>query len=371
MMHGTIRALAFGPRLPPQGRSVAVELLAQRLVLHGDDGRDEEIAYAWLRPRGGGWNGDALTLEWDEGGATRAVSVHGEALRALRTAAPEALRERLGPHAQPRVRAPAVPLVIAGGALVAVAALVVVLFVTQGERLVDAAVARVPPEWEERLGQATLEAATATARPWPAGEATRVVDDLGARLAAQVQSPYTFRWVLLEGKQVNAMAAPGGYVIVFTGLVDQAETAEELAGVLAHEVQHVVLRHSLRGLVRGLGWRVILSILFGGAGDFGAPVAAWVEQLGSLRFSRGQESEADAAGVLLLQRAGIDPLGMATFFERLARSGGEPPAFLSTHPASEARAQAVRDALAGAAPSPPLPYDWAIVQADLQRRAPD
>jgi predicted Zn-dependent protease len=368
-MADTIRALAFGTTLPPQGRAVTVELRSRMLVVRDDSGREREISYAWLRPRGGGWNGDALTFEWDEEGATAALSLHGDALRALRATAPEALRERLGGLARPpRERtSPLAALWISAAALAGAAALVIVLVVTQAHRVVDAAAARIPPSWEERLGEATLTAATATATHWPEGEATRLLQDLGARLAAHVESPYTFRWVLLEDKQVNAMAAPGGYVIVFTGLMDRAESAEELAGVLAHEVQHVVLRHSLRGVLRSLGWRVMLSLVFGGAGDLGTPAAAWVERLGSLRFSRQQETEADVAGVQLLQRAGIDPHGMAVFFERLAQDGREPPAFLSTHPASEGRAKAVRESLAGTTAPPPLAYDWTAVQAELER----
>jgi predicted Zn-dependent protease len=368
-MSDVVRGLAFGPRLPPQGQSVTIQARSRALFLRSDDGREEEIAYAWIRPRAGGWNGDALTFEWDEDGVLRAVAVTGDALRALRATAPEGLRECLGPLVRPRVRAGSTrSLWIAGSALVGVMALVALLAVTQASRLVDAATARVPYAWEERLGRATYEAVTATSQPWPEGGATRVLDELGARLAAHVDSPYTFRWVLVDDPQVNAMAAPGGYIIVFSGLMDRAETPEELAGVLAHEVQHVVLRHSVRGLIRSLGWRVILGLLFSGAGDFGAPVATWVERLGGLQFSRQQEAEADAAGLQLLQKAAIDPHGMATFFAKLAEGTREPPAFLSTHPASAARAEAVRAALAGAPPVPPLAYDWAAVQAELERR---
>ena len=369
-MSDVIRGLAFGPRQPPQGQSVAIQARSRALILRFDDGREEEIAYAWLRPRAGGWNGDALSFEWNEDGVVRAVAVSGDSLRALRATAPEGLRECLGAQLRPRVRAGSTrTLWVAGAALVAFVAVVILLAVTQAPRMVDAAAARVPPAWEERLGRATYEAVTATSKPWPAGEATRVLDDLGARLAAEVESPYTFRWFLVDDPQVNAMAAPGGYVIVFSGLMDRAATAEELAGVLAHEVQHVVLRHSLRGLLRSLGWRAILTVLFSGAGDFGAPMATWVDRLGGLQFSRQQESEADAAGLLLLQRAGIDPHGMAAFFESLAEAGREPPAFLSTHPASHARAEAVRKALAGTPRVAPLPYDWAAVQAELESRA--
>jgi predicted Zn-dependent protease len=147
-------------------------------------------------------------------------------------------------------------------------------------------------------------------------------------------------------------------VVVFTGLLKATASAEELAGVLAHEMQHVVRQHSMRALVRDMGWRATLSLLLGGTGPLGDATAAMVERLGGLRFSRQQETEADTEGVRLLEAAGIDPRGMATFFEKLADRGGEPPAFLSTHPASADRARRIRALVTTAPPPPPLPYEW-------------
>jgi predicted Zn-dependent protease len=138
-----------------------------------------------------------------------------------------------------------------------------------------------------------------------------------------------------------------------------------VAGVLAHEVQHVVLRHSVRAAVRDLGWRATLGLVFGSSPDLRA-VSALAGQLGTLRFSRQQEAEADERGVQLLIRAGIDSHGLASFFERLDRATGEVPAFLSTHPSSGDRARRVRE-LSGSFTAAPLGYDWSAVQADLKR----
>jgi predicted Zn-dependent protease len=276
----------------------------------------------------------------------------------LRQRAPEALRAKLGrslplaPGGVPR------SLLVAVAISVATLGAVVALFVAQSDRLVDVAVRRIPPAWETQLGELTVAPYIRGGRVIETGEAARAVQEIGARLVSQVQSPYTFRWYLVDDPQVNALAAPGGAVVVFMGLLRATDSPEELAGVLAHEIQHVLLRHSLRAMVRGLGWRATLSLLFSGAGELGGATAGMVEQLGGLRYSRSQETAADVAGVRLLQSAQIDPHGMATFFEKLANRGGDLPALLSTHPDSALRARQVRDLLQGVPAVAPLPYAW-------------
>jgi len=363
-----IEALLFSTGGASQGQRVHLELRSRSLVLHEDSGPDIEVAYAALTPRLGGWNGAALLFDWWDEAGTRTLSVHDAALDALRAAAPEALRERLGPHARRRRRnGPWRAFVLLAVGVLALGAVPCVVFISDSDRLVSVVVERIPPAIEARLGALTVE--SLAQRRVPAGLATRTLEDLGQRLAAQTASPYTFHWILVDDPQVNAMAAPGGSVVVFSGLMRAAESPEELAGVLAHEVQHVVLRHSLRGMVRDLGWRAMLGIVFSGAGDWGGSAATWAAQLGNLRFSRQQEAEADAGGVRLLERAAIDPQGLATFFARLSRDEQQIPAFLSTHPASEERAQKVRAMLVGAPAAAPLPYDWRAVREELNDRA--
>jgi len=361
----------FGSGLPAQGRRVRIALRAFGLALEGPDGDSEEVRYAELRPRGGGWRGDALLLEWEGDGGSRSLSLHDAAVLAvLRVQAPEPLRAILGRQGLARRSRPERLLMTIGVVGLAAAAALAVLVIAGGDRLLDTAVRRVPPRWEEQLGQMSVAALTAGKPVRTEGEAARVVQDLGTRLAAQVESPYQFRWLLVDDRQVNAAAAPGGFVVVYAGLVAAAQTPEELAGVLAHEVQHVVLRHSLRAMVRGLGLRATLAVVLGGSGELGGAVATMAEQLGTLQFSRQQENQADLAGVALLQRAGIDPAGLASFFERLAAERGAPPAILSTHPASDERAQQVRAAI-GTGPVPArLGYDWVRVRSDAAGPSP-
>ena len=361
-------AALFGDGLPPQGASVRFRVRSLALVVVDASGREEDVGYSALRCRAGGWRGDDLQLEWTgELGSRSLVVRDAGALASLRRSAPEALQLRLEPWRGAGRRAHAVSRAWILSALVLLGALAALALLLAGRSgtLVDAAVRRVPVAWERQLGDRIAAELVAGARVRRGGAASRAVSELGATLASRVQSPYALRWLLVDDPQINAMALPGGTVVVYTGLLRAAESPEELAGVLAHEVQHVVRRHSLRALVQSLGWRAALSVAVGGAGELGRDVAAVVENLGGLRFSRQQETEADLEGVRLLQRAGIDAEGLARFFERLAREPGGVPAFLSTHPSSRDRAQRIRALASASPPAAPLAYDWLAVRAEL------
>ncbi|MFQ5600384.1 MAG: M48 family metallopeptidase, partial [Candidatus Krumholzibacteriia bacterium] len=240
------------------------------------------------------------------------------------------------------------------------------LLLLNADRIVGAAVARIPLAWEEQLGELVVAQSIAEAGQWPEGEATAILDDLTRRLLAHVDSPYAFRSYLIDNAQANAFAVPGGVVVVWTGLLRETERPEELAGVLAHEMQHVVQRHTMRALVHGLGLRVALEILLGGRGTLGDLAAQMVQQFGALQFSRDQETQADLAAVEVLQAAGIDPTGLVTFFERMGSRAGEPAAILSTHPPSAERAERIRDRLAASRSFAPLPYDWPAVRQEFE-----
>jgi Zn-dependent protease with chaperone function len=143
----------------------------------------------------------------------------------------------------------------------------------------------------------------------------------------------------------NAFAFPGGYVVLTRGLIESAKSPDEVAGVLAHEIAHVYERHIMTGIVRG----ALLSALWAASvGDFSGlmvidPTTAF--QIATLTFSRKDEAEADRGAVKMLDRAGIRRDGFAEFFERLSESEGVLPEWLSTHPASEDRAEIAASAL--------------------------
>ena len=144
---------------------------------------------------------------------------------------------------------------------------------------------------------------------------------------------------LLEVDAVNAAALPGGRMVLFKGLVDEAGGAEGIdavAGVLAHEIAHVRRRHVATAMVRELGLSAIITAMGGGA------VAGNAGGLLSMSYGRRAEAEADRDAVAALRRAGIDPRPTANFFHALSDDEAEIPEWISSHPASSGRAAAFR-----------------------------
>ncbi|WP_448203648.1 M48 family metalloprotease [Azospirillum sp. sgz302134] len=178
------------------------------------------------------------------------------------------------------------------------------------------------------------------------------IDRLGNRMAAQTdrQGPWTF--TVLDSDVVNAFALPGGYVYVTRGLLALAKDEAEVAGVLGHEIGHVIAHHTRE---RQTG-QTIAGLLAAGIGIFlGSPELAQIANLGGgallAKYSRGQESEADRIGIELLERAGYDPFAVATFLETMRRdsqyeglrsgkgSGESGFDFFASHPQTESRVQ--------------------------------
>jgi Zn-dependent protease with chaperone function len=138
---------------------------------------------------------------------------------------------------------------------------------------------------------------------------------------------------VIAGKTVNAFASLGGQIYVYDGLLQKAESPEELAGVLAHEIEHVHHRHILQGAFTQLLTLGMIGVIF----DPGSAIdPRLLTFLMNLRFSREQESEADLDGLRRLHAAKIDVTGFQHFFER-AENKTEMPSLLSDHPASENR----------------------------------
>ena len=177
---------------------------------------------------------------------------------------------------------------------------------------------------------------------------------------------YAFEVQLISSDQVNAVAFPGGQIVVYSGLLAAAGSAEEVAGVLAHEIGHVLHRDGLRQLISRLGGAAVVRLALGG-GDL-AGLVAQLGELDQLAYSRGQEQAADSAGLQLLAAAGLPPRSLPDFFRRLQqREAAGLPGFLSTHPDTAARIAALHEQIAElpATPTVPLPIDWKAVHASL------
>lgn len=158
---------------------------------------------------------------------------------------------------------------------------------------------------------------------------------------------------VFEEDQVNAFALPGGKIGVYQGLLDVAGNQHQLAAVIAHEMAHVLARHSNERIsthyAAGAGLDLIGVIA--GADTPGKQTLLGLLGLGTqvgvlLPFGRSQETEADLVGVELMARAGFDPRQSVQLWENMAEESGQaPPEFLSTHPSSESRIRTLQDAL--------------------------
>ena len=162
----------------------------------------------------------------------------------------------------------------------------------------------------------------------------------------------------VRGPTINAFATLGGKIYVFEGLIKQAESAEELAGVLAHEIEHVRRRHIMQGVFVRLVTVEALSFVFSGKGQMAHEVANMVL---NLRFTHKQEEEADEGGLKRLRDAQIDVVGFEHFFER-AENMSSLPSILSDHPSNENRAR-LAQRFSGGVVRPILDQrNWAVMK---------
>jgi Zn-dependent protease with chaperone function len=201
----------------------------------------------------------------------------------------------------------------------------------------DAPIAElVPQRWEARIG---AEAITLMGGKACTGEAGNgALHRLVARLTAGVALPFPIVVEVTDRKEINAFAAPGGRIVVFQGLIASAQSPDEVAGVLAHEITHSRKHHPTRMLIRQIGTSFLEQLVIG------TDTGGMAETLLVLSYSRQFETEADEGAVELLHNAGIDTASFANFFDRLekAQHGGALPALLTTHPAPRKRSAMVR-----------------------------
>ena len=184
----------------------------------------------------------------------------------------------------------------------------------------------------------------------------RMVEQVGRRIVDRSdarKSPYVgnFNFYLLNDTQtVNAFALPGGQVFITKALYDDLDTEAQLAGVLGHEIGHVIGRHAAEQMAQGqLGQMLAVAVGIGASDDQGhgrsAQMAAMMaNQMLQLKFGRGDETESDSFGLKYMAQAGYDPSGMLDVMRVLqeASKGPNPPEFLSTHPHPETRLEEIK-----------------------------
>ncbi len=335
-MTDSIKALIFGPGLSTSGvwGSLTVRITGVE-VTAGE--QTQRAALNQLQLRAVGFGKPGIELAWTEGGDVWAAHVLDPVAATQLLAMPfiatlpqmQVLKSKQRKGSAGRAVGWSVL-----GLFVLFPLLLLALFFTQLDRIAGWVAEQIPIEEETKLGRSSFESMKGQLKLQDSGAAFDAVQSIGKRLTQG--SKYSYEFHVIRDDTLNAFAMPGGIVAVHTGLINATKRPEELAGVLAHEVQHVEQRHSLEGMVKNLGLRAVWALV---TGDLGGTLAGQAAvQLTSLKFSRDAETEADDKGFDTLVKQGIDPSGMPEFFKTMSEKAADAPAaFLSTHPLSEDR----------------------------------
>ena len=240
-----------------------------------------------------------------------------------------------------------------GWALGAIASVVLIVFVlvpTMANQLARF----IPPEGERALGEVTLTQIRSALdqtglNPVPMctnRKGLAALKKMETRLQAALPEAQNLTVSVLDHDMVNAFALPGNYIVFFRGLIDNAQTPEEITAVFAHEIGHVISRDPTRHALRSAGSLGVLGLLFG---DFagGAVVLLLAERLIEANYSQDAEADADVFAHKLLIDAEIAPSALASMFEHFQALGADTSGFIAhflSHPALGDRIQAARDA---------------------------
>ncbi len=213
-----------------------------------------------------------------------------------------------------------------------------------GNRQVDKGVNFYSIEKEIALGKQVAQEVERQARIIDDPVISEYVNRVGQNLVRNSDTKVPVTIKVLDSEDVNAMALPGGFFFVNSGLILKAESESELAGVMAHEIAHIAARHGTRQATRGqlVNFATIPLIFMGGWTGYGIRQATSVlVPLGFLSFSRGFESEADMLGLEYLYKAGYDPTAFVDFFEKIQSDEKKKPGTMakvfSSHPLTDDR----------------------------------
>lgn len=233
---------------------------------------------------------------------------------------------------------------------------------------------QLPDSVDRRLGQAIDGQVRASLDTGHAGKAFEcgaaqnekagraALDKLMQPLQSAAGLPLPLTVSVVRRKQANAMALPGGQIYVFQGLIDKADTPDELAGVVAHEIGHVAHRDGTKAVLHAGGLSFLFGMLLGDFVGGGAVVVAARTVLQS-SYSRGAEAAADLYGARLMEKAGGDPRALGVMLGKIGGATEPGMKILLDHPETAARIAAI-DKVAGARPTQPLlsPDEWTALK---------
>lgn len=246
------------------------------------------------------------------------------------------------------------------------------IFIYLIPNMASAVVQMVPVSYEQKLGQQSRDQIVGVlkrAKPennnfvCEADAGMRVLQKRADEIANLMDSPFPIDITVIKIGIPNAFALPGGQVILLSGLIDGAKSGDEVIGVLAHEIAHVVRRDPLQVSLKQTGSALLISLLVGDV--FGGSVLSGVgSTVIESGYSRDAESASDIMAVTALNQLGYTARPLADFLSRLSKSEGvaaKIPEFLSTHPSSENRADEIRN-LSQANGRALSKFDWQAVQ---------
>jgi beta-barrel assembly-enhancing protease len=205
---------------------------------------------------------------------------------------------------------------------------------------------------EISIGQKLAAQVDSTEKVLPDNEVQDYVNGVGQKIAkVSDRKDLPFHFKVLESKEINAFATPGGYIYVYSGLLKILDDEAELAGVLSHEISHVVARHGVKKLQQVLGVQVVLSIALGSSSQLSQDLVSTSIGIILQGYSRDNEFEADQFGTFYLEKAGYNPEGMAELLGKLDKLSDKEPTFIeklaASHPPTKERITRVEKEIAG------------------------
>lgn len=226
---------------------------------------------------------------------------------------------------------------------------------------------QVSIEQEEELGNTLKDVMIDQYKLVEDNLADSAIQVIKTRLVSAIDStPYRYEIKIIKSEQINAFTMPGGNIYIFSGLIKAAESPEEVAAVLAHEIGHAEKRHVVTRLINDMSTTAILSIITGGDPSV---VAEVLRSIAGNKFNREQEMEADKFALQLLEDSQLPPKALARFFERLNDKDfdySEDLEILMTHPHNNRRIdQARKYKTRNNFKAEPFTFNWEKVQRSL------
>lgn len=343
---------------------VTLTVTPSTLLIVMADGSSREWPYDQIRQTQGAYRGEPVRLEFGPEPCEALIVATPAVLTEIHAAAPGIARHLHNPawrHAR---------LHWTLGAALGLSLVLIGLYRWGILGLASVATPYVPVSWEESLGRQVVDRLAPKNQQCRDPERLQKLNQIAQTLAAtRPASPYRITVSVVDNPTLNAFAAPGGQVILLRGLLEQTNSPEELAGVLAHELQHIYQRHTIKVILEQTASSLLLTAV---SGDLSGGLVWGIEgarAMGTLHYSRAHEREADIEGLHMLQAAHLDPAAMVAMYGSMqqgAQNHQAPPEFLSTHPNMNERLAALL-ALAAPPSSDPQPLlpgeDWQDIRS--------